>query len=224
MHVGARLFGMGGVATVALIVLGAALFTWRTATAPPAPPALSVFDVTPPASPPETPPAEQDAPKPVRKRETRPDPVPVPRVQPTIVPIVRATAPLPQPEIKAADPAPPQRETGAPRTLPAPPAPQISSNGPDSWEGRVLAQLNGKRRYPPWSMSRREQGAPYVRFVIDRDGKVLSSRLERSSGFPDLDREAVALPRRASPLPKPPADRPGDTVELIAPVEFFLAQ
>lgn len=61
---------------------------------------------------------------------------------------------------------------------------------------------------------------PYIRFVMDRAGKVLSSRLERSSGFPDLDREAVALPKRAQPLPKPPNDKPGDTIELVVPVEF----
>jgi protein TonB len=72
------------------------------------------------------------------------------------------------------------------------------------------------------AMARRQQGVPYIRFVMDRDGKVLSSRLERSSGFPDLDREAVSLPKRASPLPKPPDNKRGDTLELVVPVEFFL--
>ena len=50
----------------------------------------------------------------------------------------------------------------------------------------------------------------------------LTLQLERPSGFPDLDREAVALPKRAQPLPKPPDDRPGATLELVVPVEFFL--
>lgn len=73
------------------------------------------------------------------------------------------------------------------------------------------------------SIARREQGVPYIRIVINREGKVLSSRLERSSGFPELDREAVSLARRTSPLPKPPEDRGGDTLELVVPVEFFLS-
>jgi len=40
-------------------------------------------------------------------------------------------------------------------------------------------------------------------------------------GVPDLDRDALALPRHAPPLPKPPEDRPGDTLELVVPIEFF---
>jgi TonB family protein len=81
-------------------------------------------------------------------------------------------------------------------------------------------------RYPRAAMARRQQGVPYVRFVMDREGHVLSATLERSSGFPDLDREAVALPRRAQPLPKPPANtRPEQaTIELVVPVEFFVAR
>jgi len=58
---------------------------------------------------------------------------------------------------------------------------------------------------------------------MDRDGRILSVRLERSSGFRALDEEALALPRRASPLPKPPEDVRGDPIELVVPVEFFMS-
>lgn len=71
-------------------------------------------------------------------------------------------------------------------------------------------------------MVRRQQGVPYIRFIMDREGKVLASRLERSCGVSELDREAVSLPKRASPLPKPPEDKSGDTLELVVPVEYFL--
>ncbi|MCJ2188277.1 energy transducer TonB family protein [Novosphingobium beihaiensis] len=125
-------------------------------------------------------------------------------------------------EPETASPVPSKPEQAAPKTAPAPPAPQMASNGPDSWEGRVLAALNKQRRYPRTAQFRRQQGVPYIRFVMNREGKVLSSRLERSSGFPDLDREALALPKRAQPLPKPPKDRPGETLELVVPVEFLL--
>ncbi|HEY8602737.1 hypothetical protein [Tsuneonella suprasediminis] len=35
--------------------------------------------------------------------------------------------------------------------------------------------------------------------MMDREGKVLSVRLERSSGLRGLDNEIIALPKRASP-------------------------
>jgi len=57
---------------------------------------------------------------------------------------------------------------------------------------------------------------------MDRGGRVLSASLERSSGFAELDREAMSLPNRAQPLPKPPEERAGDTLELVVPVEFFI--
>lgn len=59
---------------------------------------------------------------------------------------------------------------------------------------------------------------------MNRDGKVLSVTLERSSGFGILDDEALALPKRAQPLPKPPEDLPGQTIELVVPVEFVLGR
>lgn len=217
-----RLFGMGVTSVIALLILGGALFTWTSYQATPALSALSVFDVRPPASPPETPQEEKEAPKPVRKKEKPPEPQPARPIEPPMVQISQISVPVAVAVQKPADPGPMEPETAAPRTLPAPPAPQMSGNAHDSWEGRVLARLAKNRRYPPWAMSRREHGVPYVRIVMDREGKVLSSRLERSCGFPELDREAVALPKRASPLPKPPDDKPGETLELVVPIEFIL--
>jgi protein TonB len=57
---------------------------------------------------------------------------------------------------------------------------------------------------------------------MDMTGKLLSARIEHSSGVRSLDQEALALPKRAQPLPKPPEDVKGDSIELVVPVEFFL--
>ena len=94
----------------------------------------------------------------------------------------------------------------------------------DTWESEVLARLIRYRRYPRMAEFRRQQGVPWIRFVLSREGKVISAQLEQSSGFPELDREAVALPKRAQPFPAPPANKLGDRFELIVPVEFFLAR
>jgi len=59
---------------------------------------------------------------------------------------------------------------------------------------------------------------------MDRQGRVLNTRLERSSGVPALDQEALSIPRRAQPLPAPPAEMPGDVIELVTPIEFFITR
>jgi periplasmic protein TonB len=188
-----------------------------------APAAPLVVNTLPLASPtPEK--REKEKPKPEKKQE-RKEPVP-PSVDPLPKPVIALPNPVPAPAPVVQPPAPmlvPKTvDDAAPKAVTAPPAPQVSSNAPDTWQGQVLARLGKYRRYPFGAQSRHEQGVPYIRFVMDRDGKVLSSRLERSSGFSELDREAVALPKRAQPLPKPPADVTGDTIELVVPVEFFM--
>lgn len=119
------------------------------------------------------------------------------------------------------DPGPPVRETTAPVSKPVPPAPQASSAKP-TWQGLVLGALDKVKRYPRDAHFARQQGVPYIRFTMDRQGKVLAVSLERSSGIRSLDREAQALPKRAQPLPKPPEDVKGETIELVVPVEFFM--
>lgn len=207
MSLGTRLFGMGGVALVALLIVGGALFTWTVFHVPKEPTHLSVFNVAPPAAPPE--PANEKPPGPEQEQKERADPTPD---RPAIpVPVVKPIV----------DPGPPVKDTTAPEAKPEPPAPQ-PSNAKPTWEGLVLGALNKVKRYPREAAMRRQQGVPYIRFIMDREGKVLSSRIERSSGFRPLDDEAVSLPKRAQPLPKPPAEVKGDTIELVVPVEFFM--
>ena len=220
MSLRTRLTGAGGVALVSGLVLMAALFTWQSYAVPKRPAELSVFDVAPPAAPVE--PVPEALPEPEEPRQEKQQPLldqPViepPRVEvPSVAKLtVKVAAPTP-------DPGPPIRETAAPQSKPAPPAPQVSSGKP-TWEGLVLGALNKVKRYPRDAQFARQQGVPYIRFVMNREGKVLSVRLERSSGFRPLDQEALALPKRAQPLPKPPEDVQGDTIELVVPVEFFM--
>lgn len=97
-------------------------------------------------------------------------------------------------------------------------------SGQSNWAGLVLGRLEQFRRYPAPARRDRQQGVAYVRFTIDREGHVLASSLDRTSGHTLLDREAVALVRRADPLPAPPPELEGDTVTLTVPVEFLLTR
>lgn len=140
--------------------------------------------------------------------------------------IATATTPravvVPQQQQQPLPPSPPPPVSATPSVPPVPQA-QAEMEGPDSWEGRVLAKLIAHRRYPRAALLRRFQGTPIIRLVIDRDGVVRSVRLEKSSRIPDLDREALALPRRAQPLPKPPESKEGTSFEFVVPIEFSLS-
>ncbi|QFT55414.1 energy transducer TonB [Microbulbifer sp. THAF38] len=91
-----------------------------------------------------------------------------------------------------------------------------------TWQNQLQAHLERRKRYPRSAQIRRQQGIPWVRFTIDRQGKVLNVELHKPSGFATLDREVVALVRRAEPLPKPPQDIPGATLTMAVPIEFFI--
>lgn len=220
MSLGTRLFGMGGVALVAMVIAGGTLFTWTVFHVSKEPTHLSVFNVAPPAAPPE--PAHEKPPGPEQEQKERAEPVPDRPVIPSPQIQLPSPNPIPAPLLKpTVDPGPPAKDTTAPDAKPEPPAPQ-PSNAKPTWEGLVLGALNKVKRYPRAAVVRRQQGVPYIRFLMDREGKVLSSSIERSCGFQSLDDEAESLPRRAQPLPKPPAEVKGDTIELVVPVEFFM--
>lgn len=84
-----------------------------------------------------------------------------------------------------------------------------------TWRGTVIAHLNRLKRAPGG-----RRGTSTVAFKIDRNGRVLSARLVRSSGNSALDREALALVRRASPVPRPPRNISGSSLWLTAPVRI----
>lgn len=198
---------------------------WLGPVLSPLPPEPAILiDMAPPAAPP-TPPSEQppglrqqkaEAPRPVVRQSAQPVPT---AVQPDVALPDRQ----PEPPQRPAPAAAPAVQTTAPPSRPSPLAPSASNGTPD-WRGQVLARLDQAKRYPAAAQIRRQQGVPYIRITMDRQGRVLNTRLERSSGVPALDQEALTIPRRAQPLPAPPAEMPGDVIELVTPIEFFITR
>jgi len=91
-----------------------------------------------------------------------------------------------------------------------------------TFEQVLLGHLQRHKRYPLSARLRRQEGMPLVRFTMNRQGRVLHSRLERGSGFALLDAEAMALLERAQPLPPLPEHLPAAQLEIVVPIEFFL--
>ena len=144
------------------------------------------------------------------------------------------TAPSPDPGKDAAKEAslPAQASssaTPAPSPVRGPQAAPFDSDTPStsavpaSWQSRVLGHLGHFKRYPGDARQRKRAGAAWVRFQVDRDGKLLASELVTSSGTVLLDREALQVLQRAQPLPAPPVTllRQG-SVTVTLPVSFKL--
>lgn len=88
---------------------------------------------------------------------------------------------------------------------------------PARWQSRVNAHLNRFKRYPA---GEKDTGAAAVRFSIDASGRVLGASLARSSGNAALDKAAVEMVRRASPVPAPPPAIAKARMSLTVPVRF----
>lgn len=197
---------------IALPLLGS-LIAWQAApvhTVAASP--LTVFDVAAPseAAPPEPlpPPPEESAPSPAEA-------VPAPLAAP---PAASSAPPIAAPVAMVSPPVPVAANAKPPSPAPAPAVPATA--GTMDWQSRVLGRLNAVKRYPASARARRQQGVALIRFSVDRAGVVRDVALARSSGFALLDREALALPKRASPLPPPPEDMLEAAASLVVPVDF----
>lgn len=73
----------------------------------------------------------------------------------------------------------------------------------DSWRQRV--ERIGTINYPSVAQRRGLSGNPVIEVALQRDGKLKSARVQRSSGHPEIDAAALAILRLASPFdPFPP--------------------
>jgi protein TonB len=87
------------------------------------------------------------------------------------------------------------------------------------YASRVFGHLQRfKRNYPPGASG--ASGTVTVTFALGRDGSLLSSSINKSSGNAALDQEALAMLRRANPFPPFPAEKTGAQDSYIAPVNF----
>lgn len=94
-----------------------------------------------------------------------------------------------------------------------------------SWQSQVIGHLSRFKKYPQIALDKNKEGEVIVYVVIDKNGKVLSTKLVKSAQEFSLDNEALDLLKRASPLPKPPIFKlKNQRVEFILPVDFNLKQ
>ncbi|MBV8753236.1 MAG: energy transducer TonB [Hyphomicrobiales bacterium] len=96
--------------------------------------------------------------------------------------------------------------------------PRPTSAAVATWQRLLVVQLERHKRYPP--RAKGHVGEARLAFSIDRGGHVLTSRIVHSSGSEALDDEALAMIKRAAPLPPPPAGISEDQLSFVVPVRY----
>jgi protein TonB len=173
-----------------------------------------------------------------RRREERRDARPSEEPRADLPPAPEALL-EPPPQLQLEQQAPPRQEAQVPwpmttappaitdvvAALAAAPVPghskAMESKAVPTWKSQLAAALERNKRYPPAAQARREQGVAKVFFSLDRQGRVIASRVVESSGAAALDAEALAILERAQPFPLPPAEL-GPRVDLTVPIRFHL--
>jgi len=85
-----------------------------------------------------------------------------------------------------------------------------------------VRRLQQYKRYPSDAQSHGIEGVVMLNFSVDRNGRVLTHEIVRSSGHPELDKEVVSMIERAQPLPPFPPSMPEDKLDLTVPIRFSL--
>jgi periplasmic protein TonB len=87
-----------------------------------------------------------------------------------------------------------------------------------TWQKELAAHLDKYKRYPA---DRAQQSAEIViRFVLDRAGHVVSASVVKGSGDGAFDDAALAMMRRADPVPPPPPLIADEGLSFTLPVIF----
>lgn len=173
---------------------------------------------------PQAAPKPEPKPLPARRQITTPAPVaePQPHSQPEPVPeppppaVITAPAKAEAPPAFTASPPPPE-----------PPRPAIPNqqdidaarNQYGSLLGREIAK---HKQYPKIAQMRGWQGEAIVDIQIDNNGNVLSSSIQKHSGYDVLDKQALEMVQKAIPFPPPPEALRGSTFNILVPVSFHL--
>jgi protein TonB len=159
----------------------------------------------------------------VKMPMAEPSPVPNP---PVALPMKPPPQAKPKPVTKPPETAPAQPPPAAAPAVAAPTAPATASPAANagasraSWQSQLVAWLERYKRYPRLAQEQRQEGIVYFRFTMDRQGRVLSTQIEKGSGYALLDEEVTALIQRAQPLPAPPPEVVGAQITLTLPVQF----
>lgn len=164
----------------------------------------------------------------VRLAENRPKP-----------PLMKIPVPLITP--RTMEVTPPQVIIAPDPVVPTPPAPAVMMSAPAASPApgpadpgvdllaiarayiiKVHDRLNEKMIYPIFALRMDREGNAVVHILMTKDGTILSESLTKSSGYADLDKEALAVVMRAQPLPAIPSILHMEKLDTNVTIQFQL--
>jgi protein TonB len=163
------------------------------------------------------------------KVEAKVEPAPQEKIEvpPAPIPPVAALAPPPAavepPPVTApelAEPEPPSDTPPAPATTAPPRQHHASVAETNAWHKGIVTQIDSHLAYPAAARARGQRGVVQVAFAIDRQGRVISSKVAHPSGYAALDQAALETLQKAQPFPPPPANLAGDSFPFTIPLRF----
>jgi len=95
-----------------------------------------------------------------------------------------------------------------------------ASRAMPEYRALIAAHLQRHKQYPAAARSGGQQGTVVVSFTIDRNGRVVSRNLARSSGSSILDTEVMAMIARANPMPPFPSAVTESQMAFSVPIRF----
>lgn len=85
------------------------------------------------------------------------------------------------------------------------------------WQQRLFRHLEKSKKYPEGPRKTLEVS---VRFTLDRLGHVLSTEIDKGSGFAAYDEAALAMVKHSDPVPPPPPLTADEGLTFTLPVIF----
>ena len=92
------------------------------------------------------------------------------------------------------------------------------SDAISAWKQQVHAQLRSHVQFPPEACGR--SGEPKLTLVLDRSGKVISSKLVGRSGIASIDEAVLTAVNQAQPFPPAPPEIPDNSLSLEVVLVF----
>jgi len=234
-HTGVAPFWRGGIAfaIAAHAAVAAGVVFWQFGHEPPQGSAAAfTIDLAPMVS--AAPVPETNLPEGPKEEETPPEEIvePAPLPEPPL-PRDAVAEPEKKPEKKPEPVKREVKEATAPRAQTLAPADRLAApanaapsdakaRAMPTYQQALLAHLERYKRYPRGPQRRGQEGIVHVRFEIDRQGKLLSHNLGKSSGNSQLDAGGLETVVRGDPFPPLPDAISGPTLEVTVPIRFNL--